>query len=1060
MADMMGLDIGTAVALIDVISKQNAALISALGIKSMATNVTGDGILITMTDDTQYDIPLSGLPYLKTSNISDAINSISTGTVASSKAVNDLRLAILTDISNVISSLGNYVLKANISDSIITDSSTNVASSKAIKTLNDTKINKTDIENVLSNNTTKIPSSKITYDLDQKFNDYIKKLSISQDKNATTIDTVPSSHVLNESIDDLENTYIAKTSITDNFNGTSKELVISQYGAKLIRDLISAAVTGMKYMSKIDNDGFNALDVWHSGEIYRASEEIVFKTVTIPNKAMIIMKTDYVEGTPLDITDFDYFSSTLDISHTAEEVDKSVSIVLDSGMNMLGWVDIDNCSMTCNETTRILSIFPTDSVKTSCYINGVKLEITDALTFEIPDMTGYYYIYLNESGVMSYTLSYDANAYDKMPIAFVRWNGDDHSLVTLVDMRIHNLLMNAPSRALTSKLGIQLEDGLAAFNIGSGATSDDSCCKLALINGSVRQAEKLIKYIHNDTPILPYQLQLYPYFYTRKYWIQDSPVNTYKGDPASTDVPLKMGTAYPMYSKNNNNVFTLEETSSDKYIAVYVGVGLEYRAGLSAISILGQGEYNTLDDCNQYDTISTLNWGDLNKQSIRLLYRLVYHVSDAYTNSYKSKIVQSDDLRDYVLIKSLSSGSVTSGMSALKVQEIGSSNEFTAVGNTVYYLKSGSKDAVITLPNTGISVQSKIVFQEVSGILSDSNTVTIDGTAATINGASEIFIINRQYVTCEFEWTGSTWLLKVNGTLIKPDYIEPVRLPASTLSLASGNLPIGATTTSPNIGDIFNDGVPKFQRDANFAVSILPDIGDIKMTARLTAPDGWLICDGSTISRTQYSALFGAIGTQFGSGDGSTTFNLPDFRSRMPLGAGQGVYNLSFNSADVNIGTNIITIPSNKVIYTGTPVKLVSQGVAPTGLVNGTTYYAIKLTDTTITLATSVINAVANTSIDITTQGSGINTLIITYSDRTVGEIGGQEQHNQTEGELVKHDHDYSNHYLTEYCSNAFNTDESCADEPMHTVSTSITGGSQPFNVMNPYVGVNFVIKY
>jgi phage-related tail fiber protein len=51
-----------------------------------------------------------------------------------------------------------------------------------------------------------------------------------------------------------------------------------------------------------------------------------------------------------------------------------------------------------------------------------------------------------------------------------------------------------------------------------------------------------------------------------------------------------------------------------------------------------------------------------------------------------------------------------------------------------------------------------------------------------------------------------------------------------------------------------------------------------------SAPSGYLICDGSAISRTTYSALFSAIGTAFGSGDGATTFNLPDFRGRFLRG--------------------------------------------------------------------------------------------------------------------------------------------------------------------------------
>jgi microcystin-dependent protein len=49
-----------------------------------------------------------------------------------------------------------------------------------------------------------------------------------------------------------------------------------------------------------------------------------------------------------------------------------------------------------------------------------------------------------------------------------------------------------------------------------------------------------------------------------------------------------------------------------------------------------------------------------------------------------------------------------------------------------------------------------------------------------------------------------------------------------------------------------------------------------------TAPTGWLACDGTAISRTTYASLFTSIGTSFGVGDGSTTFNLPDLRGRFP----------------------------------------------------------------------------------------------------------------------------------------------------------------------------------
>lgn len=62
--------------------------------------------------------------------------------------------------------------------------------------------------------------------------------------------------------------------------------------------------------------------------------------------------------------------------------------------------------------------------------------------------------------------------------------------------------------------------------------------------------------------------------------------------------------------------------------------------------------------------------------------------------------------------------------------------------------------------------------------------------------------------------------------------------------------------------------------------------GAVIAFAGKTAPEGWLLCDGRTVSRTTYAALFTAIGTIYGAGNGSTTFTLPDLRNRVPAGAG------------------------------------------------------------------------------------------------------------------------------------------------------------------------------
>lgn len=89
------------------------------------------------------------------------------------------------------------------------------------------------------------------------------------------------------------------------------------------------------------------------------------------------------------------------------------------------------------------------------------------------------------------------------------------------------------------------------------------------------------------------------------------------------------------------------------------------------------------------------------------------------------------------------------------------------------------------------------------------------------------------------------------------------------------------------------------------------DTGVIVATGRATVPDGWLECDGSAVSRTTYAALFDAIGTEHGAGDGSTTFNLPALRGRTIVG-----YNpaeTEFNSIGESGGAKTVTLTGSEM---------------------------------------------------------------------------------------------------------------------------------------------------
>jgi microcystin-dependent protein len=84
----------------------------------------------------------------------------------------------------------------------------------------------------------------------------------------------------------------------------------------------------------------------------------------------------------------------------------------------------------------------------------------------------------------------------------------------------------------------------------------------------------------------------------------------------------------------------------------------------------------------------------------------------------------------------------------------------------------------------------------------------------------------------------------------------------------------GATISAGNVGGPKGFTGPELPQPA----------GQVVLFAGTVAPYGWMICNGQAISRTDYASLFAVLGTKYGSGNGSTTFNIPDFRGRLGVG--------------------------------------------------------------------------------------------------------------------------------------------------------------------------------
>lgn len=202
--------------------------------------------------------------------------------------------------------------------------------------------------------------------------------------------------------------------------------------------------------------------------------------------------------------------------------------------------------------------------------------------------------------------------------------------------------------------------------------------------------------------------------------------------------------------------------------------------------------------------------------------------------------------------------------------------------------------------------------------------------------------------------------------------------------------------------------------------------GAIQMFAGTTAPNGWLICDGSAVSRTKYARLFSVLGTTYGAGDGSTTFNIPDMRGRFPLGVGDGTATGHTAHALADAGGN-----ENLVVP----------------------YHAHYLPALTTGNQSASHTHASSTSGEyiVTTSDSEANNTRVTYSSSGNRWVDGQTSQSHfhhranTGAQSASHTHTIADGKVTKYAPDG---------DASYVASHDNKAGAN----MPPYIGINFII--
>jgi microcystin-dependent protein len=181
-----------------------------------------------------------------------------------------------------------------------------------------------------------------------------------------------------------------------------------------------------------------------------------------------------------------------------------------------------------------------------------------------------------------------------------------------------------------------------------------------------------------------------------------------------------------------------------------------------------------------------------------------------------------------------------------------------------------------------------------------SHTLQINMNYSVISGASNVTFAGSNsdsFGVAIYDYTNNAWIsptvpwIFVASSGVAPA-IATFQTPANMTSFALAVYNLNASS-----------GAFQFDLDdikigpQNYTVTVSGPVGQIIESASSTTPSGFLPCDGTAVSRSQYADLFVAIGTTYGVGDGSTTFNVPNLKGIFPRGAGsQTIGGISYSA--------------------------------------------------------------------------------------------------------------------------------------------------------------------
>jgi microcystin-dependent protein len=394
--------------------------------------------------------------------------------------------------------------------------------------------------------------------------------------------------------------------------------------------------------------------------------------------------------------------------------------------------------------------------------------------------------------------------------------------------------------------------------------------------------------------------------------------------------------------------------------------------------------------------------------------------SDQESNSGMKWVVPQVTLINPVTISNKTLTNATISATGLKFVDSGSAPNFTTT------LMSLDQDA------------NKTVFFPTSAAVMPGSSTTLVGTDTT------------QTLTNK---TLTSAVVTSGGDVVGTTATQTLTNKTLTSALVTGGGDVVGTTATQTL----TNKTISLEPASNTISGILPvanggtPAGVISQFAGSTAPSGYLVCDGAAVSRSTFSSLFTAIGTTYGTGNGSTTFNIPNFQGRVPIGVGTAPTG-NGRTAKALAGTGgdetVALTTANMAAHThsGTTGNQSADHTHSGTTSGGSTSHTHSVTVTGIGGHTHDFTAVQDRTLVLRDTGStGTYQANIPASEATT--FGGSHGHTASTGNASSdHTHTVTTGGVSANHTHNFTTDNG-------------TGTATAHNNLQPYIVVNYIIK-